>query len=88
MKKELYWGNHFWAKGYCIDTVGMDAEMIRKYVKYQEKLEKTLNLESAVEQGFVGNPGVPGKASFAVNGYSLNKNDNAAGCVGIFHKFL
>jgi hypothetical protein len=45
-------------------------------------------LESAVEQGFVGNPGVPGKASFAVNGYSLNKNDNAAGCVVIFHKFL
>jgi hypothetical protein len=47
-----------------------------------------LNLESAVEHGFVGNLGVPGKASFAVNGYSLNKNDNAAGCVGIFHKFL
>jgi hypothetical protein len=45
-------------------------------------------LESAVEHGFVGNPGVSGKASFAVNGYSLNKNDNAAGCVGIFHKFL
>ncbi|MCU7856597.1 MAG: hypothetical protein KZQ79_13055, partial [Candidatus Thiodiazotropha sp. (ex Lucinoma borealis)] len=44
-----------------------------------------LNLESAVEHGFVGNPGVPDKASFAVNGHSLNKNDNAAGCVGIFH---
>jgi hypothetical protein len=49
---------------------------------------KRIILESAVEHGFVGNPGVPGKASFAVNGYSLNKNDNAAGCVGIFHKFL
>ncbi len=22
--------------GYCVDTVGMDAEMIRKYVKYQD----------------------------------------------------
>ncbi|MCU7857152.1 MAG: hypothetical protein KZQ79_15935, partial [Candidatus Thiodiazotropha sp. (ex Lucinoma borealis)] len=45
-----------------------------------------LNLESAVEHGFEGNPGVSSKASFVVNGYSLNKNDNAAGCVGIFLK--
>ena len=42
LKKKPYWGNHFWAKGYCVDTVGVDAEMIRKYVKYQEKIEKDL----------------------------------------------
>ena len=35
-----YWGNHFWAPGYCVDTVGLDAEMIRKYVKYQETKER------------------------------------------------
>jgi REP-associated tyrosine transposase len=40
LKEKLYWGNHFWAKGYCVDTVGVDADMIRKYVKYQEKVEK------------------------------------------------
>ena len=40
LKVKPYWGNHFWAKGYCVDTVGLDAEMIRKYVKYQEKEEK------------------------------------------------
>ncbi len=40
LRKKPYWGNHFWAKGYFVDTVGVDAEMIRKYVKYQEKLEK------------------------------------------------
>ncbi|WBA84045.1 IS200/IS605 family transposase [Endozoicomonas sp. GU-1] len=40
LKKKPYWGNHFWAKGYCVDTVGVDAEMIRKYVKYQEKKER------------------------------------------------
>ena len=40
LKKKPYWGNHFWAKGYCVDTVGLNAEMIQKYVKYQEKLEK------------------------------------------------
>ncbi len=40
LRKKPYWGNHFWAKGYCVDTVGLDAEMIRKYVKYQEKQER------------------------------------------------
>ena len=40
LRKHRYWGNHFWAKGYCVDTVGLDAEMIRKYVRYQEKKEQ------------------------------------------------
>ena len=40
LKRKPYWGNHFWAKGYCVDTVGLDAEMIRKYVKYQENKER------------------------------------------------
>jgi putative transposase len=39
LKKKPYWGNHFWAKGYCVDTVGVNHEMIRKYVKFQEKEE-------------------------------------------------
>ncbi len=45
LKKKPYWGNHFWAKGYCVDTVGVDAEMIRKYVKFQEKQEKDLETD-------------------------------------------
>ena len=40
LKKKPYWGNHFWTKGYCVDTVGLDADMIRKYVRYQEQKEK------------------------------------------------
>ena len=40
LRMKKYWGNHFWAPGYCVDTVGMDAEMIRKYVKYQENQER------------------------------------------------
>ena len=40
LKQNPYWGNHFWAKGYCVDTVGLDEEMIRKYVRYQENQEK------------------------------------------------
>ena len=33
-------GNHFWAQGYCVGTVGLDEDMIRKYVKYQERQEQ------------------------------------------------
>ena len=40
LKKKPYWGNHFWSRGYCVDTIGLDEEKIRKYVKYQEEQEK------------------------------------------------
>tara|TARA_B100001971_G_C17958041_1_gene415955 strand:+ start:260 stop:598 length:339 start_codon:yes stop_codon:yes gene_type:complete len=40
LKKKPYWGNHFWAKGYCVDTIGLDPEMIRKYVQYQEEKDR------------------------------------------------
>ena len=40
LKQRPYWGNHFWAQGYCVDTVGLDSDMIRKYVQYQERKEK------------------------------------------------
>ena len=40
LKQKPYWGNHFWAEGYCVDTVGLDVDMIRKYVKYQEAKER------------------------------------------------
>lgn len=42
LRKKPYWGNHFWSKGYCVDTVGLDADMIRKSVRYQEEKEKQL----------------------------------------------
>lgn len=40
MRVKPYWGNHFWARGYFVSTVGIDEETITKYVKYQEKEEK------------------------------------------------
>jgi len=45
LKEKPYWGNHFWARGYRVDTVGLDTEMIRKYVKYQETKELPLRKE-------------------------------------------
>ena len=40
LRVKPYWGNHFWARGYCVDTVGLDTEMVRTYVKFQETNEK------------------------------------------------
>ena len=33
--KKRYWGLHIWARGYFVSTVGIDREIIRKYVKDQ-----------------------------------------------------
>ena len=40
LKYKPYWGNKFWARGYYVDTVGLDEEKIRKYVKYQQRTEQ------------------------------------------------
>ena len=39
---KIYWGRHLWSRGYCVSTVGLDEDMIRRYVKYQEKKEKEI----------------------------------------------
>ena len=41
--KKRYWGRHFWAKGYCVSTIGLDEEQIRKYVRWQLKKDKTMD---------------------------------------------
>ena len=40
LKKKPYWGNHFWSRGYFVSTVGLDSDMIKRYVKHQEKQER------------------------------------------------
>ena len=45
-------GCHFWARGYFVSTVGRDEEMIRLYIRNQEKVDqehdKQLNLSLSV----------------------------------------
>jgi len=41
--KRRYWGRHFWAKGYCVSTVGLDEEQIRKYVRWQLKRDQIID---------------------------------------------
>lgn len=38
--KKRYWGNHFWSRGYCISTVGLNEDQIRKYVKWQQERDQ------------------------------------------------
>ena len=33
-------GYHFWARGYCVSTVGLAEEVIRDYIRQQEAEEK------------------------------------------------
>jgi putative transposase len=40
LRKKPYWGNHFWARGYFVSTVGLNEDLIRRYVKYQEEKEQ------------------------------------------------
>ena len=40
LKEKPYWGNHFWSRGYFVTTVGVDEDIIRRYVKYQEGEDK------------------------------------------------
>jgi putative transposase len=41
--KRRYWGRHFWAKGYCVSTVGLEEEQIRKYVRWQLKKDRIMD---------------------------------------------
>lgn len=36
IRKKL-WGNHFWAGEYFVDRVGVNEEIIRQYVRHQDK---------------------------------------------------
>lgn len=35
-----YWGRNFWSRGYCVSTVGLNEEEIRKYVKWQQQRDQ------------------------------------------------
>jgi putative transposase len=35
-RKRNFVGQHFWARGYFVSTVGRDQEVIRQYIKKQE----------------------------------------------------
>ena len=39
-RKKQFTGFHFWARGYCVSTVGLEEARIRGYIRNQEAEEK------------------------------------------------
>jgi len=39
-RRRNFTGFHFWARGYCASTVGLDEDTIREYIQRQEQEEK------------------------------------------------
>ena len=36
LKERRMSGLHFWATGYCVSTVGLNEQIVRKYIREQE----------------------------------------------------
>ncbi|MGZ0078324.1 IS200/IS605 family transposase [Methylomonas sp. YC3] len=41
-KKRNFVGQHFWARGYFVSTVGRDETMIREYIRHQEQEDQRI----------------------------------------------
>jgi putative transposase len=41
-RKRNFVGQHFWARGYFVSTVGRDERVVREYIKAQEKEDERL----------------------------------------------
>ena len=42
-RKKNFVGLHFWARGYCVSTVGRDEAQVREYIREQEKEDHRLD---------------------------------------------
>ncbi|MEA1048409.1 IS200/IS605 family transposase [Lamprobacter modestohalophilus] len=42
-RKRNFGGQHFWARGYFVTTVGRDEAVIRAYIRHQEKEDQRLD---------------------------------------------
>ena len=42
-RKQNFVGQHFWARGYMVSTVGRDETVIREYIRNQEQEDKRLD---------------------------------------------
>ena len=42
-RKRNFTGQHFWARGYYVSTVGIDEEVIRQYIRRQEQEDRRVD---------------------------------------------
>ncbi|NKB63906.1 MAG: IS200/IS605 family transposase [Gammaproteobacteria bacterium] len=45
-RSKNYVGQHFWARGYFVSTVGRDEQVIRDYIRHQEKADRRQDQQS------------------------------------------
>ena len=48
-KSRNFIGEHFWARGYLVSTVGKDEEAIREYIRHQEVEDQRVDQLTLVE---------------------------------------
>ena len=42
-RRRNFVGQHFWARGYFVSTIGRDEEVIREYIQHQEDEDRRLD---------------------------------------------
>lgn len=60
-KRKNATGEQFWARGYYVNTVGLDEETVREYIKNQEKEDETFDQLDLFDDGDTEPSGRPKK---------------------------
>lgn len=42
-RRSNFTGQHFWARGYWVSTIGKDEEVVRNYIQNQEREDRRLD---------------------------------------------
>ncbi len=48
--RKNFTGQHFWARGYYVSTVGRDEKVVREYIKQQEREDKRIDQLNMFEE--------------------------------------
>jgi putative transposase len=59
-RKRSFVGQHFWARGYFVSTVGRDEELIREYIRHQEGEDNHVENCVVIDHLVAGLDQVPG----------------------------
>ncbi len=47
--KGTLFGRRFWARGYCVSTVGLNEDQVRRYVRDQEEIQKMSDTQEELD---------------------------------------
>ena len=51
-RKRQYKGYHFWARGYFVSTTGYNEQVVRQYIRNQEKQDKALDYQDLFKTSY------------------------------------